>query len=232
MAAAVTGAARVVVAAARFTDTAADWLAEAIRDAAADRDVSIALAGGSTPRLVYQALAERPGLPWPRVRVFFGDERAVPPGDPASNYGMAWESLLSRVPVAAGRVFRMEADRPDLPAAAGDYETLLPARLDVLILGVGRDGHTASIFPNSATLGETERDVVPALAPEPPRQRLTITPRVIERARVTIVLAAGADKAAAVRKALEGPFEPAACPAQLVREGLWVLDDEAAGALG
>lgn len=214
-----------------FADAAAGRLAQAIRARAAEGIVSVALAGGSTPRLVYVALAGRTDVPWKKVRVYFGDERAVPPDAAGSNYGMARESLLSRAPIPDAHVFRMHAEESDLETAAAAYDALLPDRLDVLILGVGADGHTASLFPASAAVRETTRRVVPALARDPPRGRLTITRPVIERARRTIVLATGGEKAAAVREALEGREDPEGCPAQLARDGLWILDVAAAARL-
>ena len=213
-----------------FAATAAGLLARAIAGVPG-RPIAIALAGGTTPRRAYRALAAHRDLPWGSVRVFFGDERAVGPDDEASNYRMARESLLSHVPVLASHVFRMPAERPDREAAAAEYEAVLPDALDVLVLGIGSDGHTASLFPGAPVLRETVRLVRPALGPDPPRERLTITPPVIARARTVIVLASGAEKAAAVKAALEGAYDPRACPAQLARDALWFLDTAAASAL-
>jgi 6-phosphogluconolactonase len=190
--------------------------------------VSVALAGGSTPRRVYADLAAQPNVAWEKVRIFFGDERAVAPEHPDSNYRMARETLLSRVPIPDAQIFRMHAESPDRDAAAVAYAAVLPDRLDLLILGVGSDGHTASLFPGSLAVRETVRTVVPALGPDPPRARLTITRAVIARARQTVVLAAGKDKAAAVRRALKGLDDVEACPAQLARHGVWILDTGAA----
>ncbi|HSK08010.1 MAG TPA: 6-phosphogluconolactonase [Vicinamibacterales bacterium] len=219
-----------VVPAGAFARMAAECIARRLRARAARGTFSLALAGGSTPRAVYAALAAREGVAWETVHVFFGDERGVPPDHAASNYRMAHESLLAHVPVSEGHVFRMPAETEDLEAAARGYEALLPGRLDCLVLGVGADGHTASLFPGSPALRETSRAVVPATGPEA-RQRLTITPPVIRRARRRIVLAAGAGKAAAVRAALAGPGDPVACPARLARPALWILDEAAASGL-
>lgn len=221
----------VIVSAETFAETAADHLAQAIRTRASGGLVSLALAGGSTPQRVYVALAAHSGVPWESVRIFFGDERAVAPDQPGSNYRMAHESLLSRVPIPGPQIFRMQADMEDREAAAVAYAATLPDRLDVLLLGVGSDGHTASLFPRSAAVRETTRTVVPALGPDPPRERLTITRPVIDGARHTIVLVTGAEKAAAVRAALQGPDDPEACPAQLARRGFWILDAAAASGL-
>ena len=185
---------------------------------------TVALAGGSTPRAIYAAMD---GLPWKELDFFFGDERAVPPGDPESNYRMAKETLFGNHPES--RVHRMEADRPDLDRAAEDYAKLLPEAIDVLLLGMGPDGHTASLFPGSAALEERGRNVVAVVGPKPPPRRLTITPPVIEAAREIFVLVRGADKAAALRRAREGSWNPKETPAQLARRGTWIVDR---GALG
>lgn len=228
--------ARVVVApAAGFGEAGARLLAGALRTAAprqgaGDGSVSLALAGGSTPRPVYERLAGAP-VPWEVVDVFFGDERCVPPDDPESNYRMARKALLDRIPVPEDRVHRMACEAGDPDRAAERYARALPDRLDVLVLGIGSDGHTASLFPGAPALGESARRVAAVRAPEPPRRRLTLTPPVLRAARRTFVLAAGRAKAAAVRRALEGPWDPSACPAQLARGGVWILDSEAGASL-
>lgn len=225
----------VVEDASRLAEAAAEWIAAA---AAADIRLrggcALALAGGATPRPVYERLARDPlaaRIDWRRVEVFFGDERAVSPADPASNFRMAAAALLDHVPIPAGRIHRLEADRADLDAAARDYERLLPARLDLLLLGMGPDGHTASLFPGSTALEERTRRVVRATAATPPRTRLTITPLVISAARRVAVLVAGADKAATVARVLEGPPQPRDLPAQLALGGIWFLDRDAAARL-
>lgn len=231
------GPARVVVAGEAFAATAAGVIAERLREAAGTGDairgreaatVSLALAGGSTPRPVYRRLASEPDLPWSRVRIFFGDERRVPPDHPESNYRMAREALLSHLPMPPAAVHRMEGEAADPDVAAREYAERLPETLDLLILGIGSDGHTASLFPGTPTLRESRRLVVPATAPVEPRGRLTITPPVIGAARCVIALGAGSGKATAVVRALEGAWDPSSCPAQLARRGLWVLDEAAA----
>jgi 6-phosphogluconolactonase len=152
--------------------------------------VSIMLAGGSTPRDVYSEIARVPGLPWQNVAIWFGDERAVPSDHPASNHRMAMDTLLAHVPVLPGNVHRMEAERDDLDDAARAYERTLPESIDILLLGVGRDGHTASIFPDAASRDVADRDVVAVHSTAHPHARLTITPRVIRHAATCIVLAA------------------------------------------
>jgi 6-phosphogluconolactonase len=211
---------------------AADWLDLEVSNAIAERgSCTLGLAGGRTPDPVYRELASGSSVDWERVHVFFGDERAVPPDHPDSNYRMVHVALLSRVPIPAAQVHRMEAERSDRDAASREYERLLPPRLDVLLLGMGPDGHTASLFPGSAALDERRRLVVPVLGPKPPAQRLTITPPVIEAARKVAVIATGDDKAAMVARAIEGPFAPRVVPAQLARSGVWFLDQAAAARL-
>jgi 6-phosphogluconolactonase len=211
---------------------AAEWLAEEIRRSAARAGgCALALSGGSTPRPAYERLAAQPALPWDAVDVYFGDERAVPPADPASNYRMAREALIDPLGLPPARVHRMEADDPDRDAAAERYAAILPGALDLLILGMGPDGHTASLFPGSPALRETTRWVVPAKAAVPPLDRLTITPPVIAAARRVAVLVSGAAKAALVREALRGPWQPHRLPAQLARHGVWLMDRAAASSL-
>ena len=221
-----------VVTADRFAETAAEAIAGVLTAALEGGDeASMALAGGSTPRPVYELLARHPELPWRRIRLFFGDERAVPPEDEDSNYRMARETLVEHLPEAPAGVYRIEAEREDLEAAAADYADLLPRRLDLVLLGIGEDGHCASLFPGSPALAERRRRVVPVVGPKPPPRRLTVTPPVITGAGQTLVMAAGAGKAEAVARCLEGPVDPPSCPVQLARRGIWVVDEEAAGAL-
>ena len=211
---------------------AASWIARVLADAAASTGgASLALAGGGTPAPVYRRLATLPGIPWERIEIFFGDERAVPPDHPASNYRMASETLLSLVPIRKERIHRMEGEQPDLDAAARGYEALLPAALDLLLLGVGADGHTVSLFPHAPALAETDRRVVRVTGGEPLVQRLTVTPPVIQAAKSLLVLAAGGEKAEAVARALEGPDAPSVVPAQLARRGTWIIDRAAAALL-
>ncbi len=203
----------------------ASWLAREVSAAVAARGrCALALPGGTSPGAPLAALgagALGASVDWPRVDVYFGDERAVPPDDPESNYRMV------KVPP---RVHRMEAERKDLERAAAEYAGLLPERLDVLLLGMGPDGHTASLFPGSPALSEARR-VVQVVAPKPPPVRLTITPPVIEAAREVAVLATGAGKADMVRRALEGPRAVREVPVQLAARGVWFLDPAAASRL-
>jgi 6-phosphogluconolactonase len=225
----------VIEGAAALADAAAQWIAAAIEADIRERGTcAVALSGGTTPRPVYERLARPPlatRIAWRSVTIFFGDERAVPPADRGSNFGMAKAALLDHVSVPPAQVHRMEAERGDRDAAARDYERLLPARLDLLLLGMGADGHTASLFPGSPALDEQRRRVVAATAAMPPRERLTITPPVIAAARRVAVLVAGADKAATVGRALRGPVRPRELPVQLALGGFWFVDVAAAADL-
>lgn len=227
---AITG--RLVTGPAGFAAAAASRLAALITGAqAGGRSLALVLSGGETPAPVYRQLARLKGPDWRRVDIFFGDERAVPPNDPASNFRMAQENLIGPAGIPPGQVHRMEADDPDPHAAAQRYAALLPGRLDLVLLGIGEDGHTLSLFPGAPALQERNLLVVPVTGPKPPPRRLTLTPAALLRAAGTVVLAAGAGKAPAVAQALEGPYAPADCPAQLAREGLWILDRLAAAGL-
>jgi 6-phosphogluconolactonase len=217
----------------QLAELAAERIAEALKKAIyAGSAASLALAGGTTPRAAYEALAKIPGIDWSKVSVYFGDERAVPPTHPDSNFSMAKAALFDRVAVPARNIHRMLAEDPDQEAAARAYEALLPARISVLVLGIGEDGHTASLFPGSPALNERTRRVVPVIGPKPPPQRLTITPPVIEAAGLCIVLANGAGKAEPVRRALEDPLDIQLTPSALARNGAWLLDTAAAALLG
>jgi 6-phosphogluconolactonase len=230
------GAGRVIVReGAALSQACAEWIARAVTGAITARGrCAIALAGGSSPRPVYAALSAPPlwgAIDWLHVHVYFGDERAVPPDDPVSNYRMACDTLLCRVPIPHTQVHRMEAERADLDAAATGYQRQLPAALDVLLLGMGPDGHTASLFPGSPALEERQRRVVPVVGPKPPSRRLTITAPVIEAAREVAVIATGAEKAAMVLRALEGRGDLADVPVALARRGTWFLDAAASSRL-
>jgi 6-phosphogluconolactonase len=211
---------------------AADRVARSLRAAVLARGrASLALAGGTTPKAIYEALALRDELPWAALDFFFGDERCVPPDHEDSNFRMAHEALLQPRALAAAQIFRMEGERDDRDAAALAYDALLPERLDLLLLGMGPDGHTASLFPGDPALREPARRVLPVFGPKPPPWRLTLTPPAIRAAREVFVFAFGASKAPKVREALEGPDDPASTPIQLARDGVWFLDRAAASLL-
>jgi len=211
---------------------AAGWIADAIRKSVDERNrCALALVGGNSPRGCYERLPAQPRVPWDRVEIYFGDERAVPPDSSDSNYHMAWELFLRHVPITAAQIHRMEVERGDLASVAREYEAILPESLDVLMLGVGVDGHTASLFPHAPSLSERERRVMPVAGGDPLVQRLTITPPVIRSAHRILVIATGAEKAQVVARALEGMDDVAGVPAQLARQGTWILDRAAAGGL-
>jgi 6-phosphogluconolactonase len=226
---------------------AAELVADAARRAAAERGrFVIALAGGTTPRAAYALLAGDASLPWAATHVWFGDERCVPPDDPDSNYRMAREALLARVPVPEAQVLRIEGERaPD--DAAARYDALLAGEaargadagaplFDLVLLGVGADGHTASLFPGTAALDERERRAVAVPPPQalgPHVPRVTLTFGALGSARAVVVLAAGPEKRDAAARALGGG--PDAPPAGRVRgreRTVWLLDAAAGGAPG
>jgi len=216
---------------------AAHWLAEMMAGVLADRgECALALSGGRTPAPVYAALAApdvSSRVNWSRVEVYFADERAVRPDDAESNYRLVRETLLAHVAVPESRVHRMKGESRDLDAAAAAYARELPGTLDVLVLGMGADGHTASLFPGSPALLEHERRVLVVESPNPPTRRLTITPPVIVSARHVLVLVMGREKAPMVARALDGDAEPGDLPAVLARppHGVWFLDPAAAARL-
>lgn len=215
-----------------WAESAAVRVAEALESALGDgARASLVLAGGSTPKPVYRWLAGAEGIAWERVAIFFGDERCVPPDHADSNYRMAREAFLDRLPVSPEQVHRIEGERRDQAAAAADYAAVLPAEPSVLLLGIGVDGHTASLFPGSPALSERTRRVVNVTVPASQPDRITITPPVVGDGREVFVLARGRAKAEAVARALEGPFDPGVCPAQLARRGTWLLDPQAASLL-
>jgi 6-phosphogluconolactonase len=228
--------AKLEIAAVRIADSSevprigAGWIARELEQAIAERGfATLALSGGSSPRRVYEELASLP-IPWERVGIFFGDERCVPPDDPDSNFRMAREALLDRV--RAPHVHRMAADRVDVEAAAAEYARELPEALDAIVLGMGEDGHTASLFPGHDWSHAAGRKVIVVSgAPKPPPRRMSVTPEVIWAARARLVLAPGASKAPQIVRALEGDADPARYPVHLVHGATWLLDQASASGL-
>lgn len=186
---------------------------------------SVMLTGGRSAARLYKAWRDLPVFQqMTGVGFYFGDERCVPPDHAESNYGMAMQNLfLNDVPTGC-TVFRMEADDIDQEAAAQRYANQLPDPIDVLLLGVGEDGHIASLFPRNVALKEFKRWVIPITGPKPPFERLTITPRVITKARSVFVLATGSEKAAILCAALNNPNDIATLPARLTLSGTWLMD--------
>jgi len=198
------------------------------------RGFRLGLLGGRTPAAAYRILGSghaHPVVDWSRVSILFADERVAPPTEPESNYWEVRKLLLEPAGVPPANVHRMKADEQDLEAAARDYDARLIEALDLLVLGVGEDGHTASLFPGSPTVKERVRRVLAVFdSPKPSPRRLTIAPRVIAEARQVLVLASGSGKAQAVAEALkEG--DALQVPARLARERLWYLDEAAAAKL-
>ena len=230
-------------------EAAAARVARRCEMAVADRgECAIALAGGDTPRALYARLASDPlrtRIPWGRVRVFWGDERGVPPTDPRNNFQMAQDSLLTHVPVPHHRIHRMPAEDADGDAAAEAYAALLreylPAapegwpRLDLVLLGLGEDAHTASLFPGAAVLRERRRLVVSYYVPHLEMSRMTLTFPVLNHAAEVLFLVSGAQKAGALNAVLEGPRDPDRVPAQGVQPSpgalAWIVDAAAASEL-
>ncbi len=227
---------------------AAEEVVGAATDAVAQRGrFTIALSGGSTPKGLFNLLATNAltVLPWERMFFFWGDERHVPPTDPDSNYRMAQETMLSKVPVPPGNVFRMAAENPDAEAVAEDYEKTLrkffqldPGQIpvfDLILLGMGPDGHTASLFPGTTGLQEKSRLVIANWVEKMKTSRLTFTLPVLNAARCAAFLVSGTDKAAVLRTVLEEDVPAEQYPAKLVRptDGklIWLIDRAAASEL-
>lgn len=188
---------------------------------------NVILTGGRSAERLYAAWSGVPALrQLTSVRFYFSDERCVPPDHSESNYGMAMRTLFQYGVPADCSVFRIEADDPDHEAAALRYGNVLPNTIDVMLLGVGEDGHIASLFPGSAALHETDRRVVHITGPKPPYDRLTITPQVIAQAKSVFVLATGPTKAAVLGKARQKSADFDALPARLALNSTWLLDAE------
>jgi len=206
---------------------------------------TVALSGGSTPRSLYRLLATRTSLPWDKIYFFFGDERHVPPDNPESNYRMARESLLSKVPIPPENIFRVLAENPDANKAAEAYEQTLRKffdtapgsfpRFDMVLLGMGPDGHTASLFPGTKALQETSRWVVSNWVEKFKTDRLTLTLPVLNNAAVLMFLVSGQDKAGVLKDVLEGNKPGELFPSKLIKplngELIWMVDRAAAAQL-
>ncbi len=210
---------------------------------------SVALSGGSTPKRMFEILADPPlseRVDWSRVHVFWGDERSVPADHEDSNFRMAREALLSRVPIPADHVHRMQAEREDKVAAASDYAHEIarvfgcapdgkPPVFDLVLLGMGPDGHTASLFPETEALGERSRWVVPNFVPKFDTYRMTLSAPFLSNGREILFLVAGADKASVLAEVLEGPRDSQRLPSQLIEPTggslRWFVDRAAGAAL-
>jgi 6-phosphogluconolactonase len=227
---------------------AAEEVIRSATDAVAKRGrFTIALSGGSTPRNLYTLIAANASatLPWDKMFFFWGDERHVPPDSPDSNYRMAKESLLSKVPIPPANIFPVPAENPDAAQVAEVYEQTLRRffavapgefpRFDLILLGMGPDGHTASLFPETAALQEKSRLVVANWVEKLGGSRITFTLPLLNSARCVAFLVSGTDKAAALHEVLEGNAPADKYPSRLVQpsEGklIWFVDRAAASEL-
>ena len=219
---------------------------------------TVALSGGSTPRAMLVLLAAEPffdTVPWSSIYFFWGDERCVPPDHPESNYRMANETLLSKVPVPRENIFRIPAEKPDHAKVAEEYSTTLRhffltgpgavrsataplptlPRFDLVLLGMGADGHTASLFPGTTALSATNQIAVSNYVEKLKTDRITLTAATINNARNVTFVVAGEDKAAALKEVIEGSYQPDLYPSQMIRPAngtlLWLVDQAAAGRL-
>jgi 6-phosphogluconolactonase len=207
---------------------------------------TLALAGGSTPKKLYALLASEPyqgQIDWSRSEIFWSDERCVPPTSEDSNYHLALETLLSKVPLSPSQIHRMPAEAANRDEAALAYTQEIQRvfgtngipSFDLLQLGMGPEAHTASLFPHQASLYEQTRLIIPVTVPKPPPPRLTFTPPLLNAAAHILFLVTGQDKAGALQEVLEGEYNPDEYPAQIIRptqgEVTWMLDPAAASKL-
>jgi 6-phosphogluconolactonase len=225
---------------------AAEEITKSAEEAIAARGwFTIALSGGNTPKPVYRLLAQEPRIDWDRVHVFWGDDRHVPPNHPGSNFGMAMDMLLSKVSIPLDNVHRMRTEKPDAQRVAAEYEWTLRSafdldddewpRFDLVLMGIGADAHTASLFPGSDAVRERSRLAIAPWVSSLGTFRVTLTAPVFNHAALALFLVSGEEKAEALRAVLEGDFQPDRFPAQVVRpeEGklLWLVDRAAARCL-
>jgi 6-phosphogluconolactonase len=224
----------------------AEFFVGAARAAIAERGAfNVVLSGGNTPRAAYELLAGNTlgdRLSWENVFVYFGDERCVPPEDERSNYRMAYDALLGRVPIPESNVFRIRGEI-DPGTAANEYGSLLrteladPPHFDLLLLGLGEDGHTASLFPGTPPDLDDEQGVLvkAVYAQSQAMWRITLTPKVINAAHRVLFAVEGASKARALAAVYDGPIDPVTYPAQIVRPAsgslTWLVDESAASLL-
>lgn len=228
-----------------LSEAAAELMIE-IAQAAIERrgKFSVALSGGSTPRRLYALLAEEPfrdRINWKAVHIFWGDERCVPSDDPRSNARLAHELFLDRVPVAADHLHPILCDQ-DPFRAANAYEAELKAffgqthaAFDLILLGLGENAHTASLFPHSEVLREEERWVAAVYVAEQQMYRVTLTAPLINQAHTVVFLVSGSEKADVFQRVIEAEFNPDELPAQLIKpqngQLIWLVDRAAAASL-
>jgi 6-phosphogluconolactonase len=225
-----------------LSNAAADLFADTARQAVEARGrFTVLLSGGETPRHTYELLARegyRDGIPWEQVHIFWGDERHVPPDDPRSNVRMARGALLDHVPLLAAQIHPVPY-RPSPRESALEYEKLLraffaggPPRFDLVFLGLGTNGHTASLFPGTSVVEEQERWVAEVYVADQDLHRVTLTAPLINEAALVAFIVAGGDKAEVLRNVLEMAPDPRRIPARLIKPVngrlLWLVDLEAA----
>ena len=207
----------------------------------------VAMAGGSTPKALHAMLTAEPfrsQLPWDKMQIFFGDERHVPPDHADSNYRMVNETFVSKTPIKPEQIFRIKAELQDTEKAALDYEQTLRGqfalkpgelpRFDLILQGMGNEGHTLSLFPGTTALRDNGRLVVRTWVGKLYTERITCTAPVANNSAAVLFMIAGADKAPALKAVLEGPFEPEQLPSQLIKPvngNLFFLVDSAAGGM-
>src|SRR5579864_5113114 len=228
---------------------AQEFLQAATSAVAKNHSFTVALAGGSTPKALYSLLATDPvlraQLPWDKMHLYFGDERNVAPDHADSNFRMASEALISKAPLKADQVTRIKGEYQDTEKAAQEYEQALRAsftladgefpRFDLVLLGMGSEGHTLSLFPGTRALHESKRIVVHNWVGKLCAERITLTAAGVNQAAQVLFMVTGADKACALKAVLEGPYEPDQLPAQMIQplngKLQWLVDTAAGGLL-
>ena len=228
---------------------AEEWIASAAAAVQGKGSFNVALSGGSTPRALYSLLVDDPVLrgqvPWDKIHLFFGDERHVGPDHPDSNFHMATAAMISKAPLNEGQVTRIKGENPDAEEAAREYEQALRSyfklqqgeypRFDLLLAGMGNEGHTLSLFPGTKALQPQERIVLRNWVGKLYTNRITLTAPAAYNAALVLFMVTGADKALALKGVLEGPYEPEQLPAQLLEpvhgRVLWLVDAAAVSRL-
>lgn len=207
---------------------AADAIGQEIRSVLSRKNIChLMLTGGKTAERIYKQWAKTAVFPMKNIYFYFGDERCVPPDHADSNYNLMLNTLLAKDVSPGCSILRIEAENPDREAAAKAYEKLIPEEIDVLLLGMGEDGHIASIFPHSSAFYANQRSVIPVKGPKLPFERLTITPKVIANAGEVFLLATGAEKGKVLAEAFQSPEDILSLPVRLVSGGTLLLDDKA-----
>jgi 6-phosphogluconolactonase len=228
---------------------AQEFLQAATSAVTKNQSFTVALAGGSTPKVLYNLLATdavlRAQLPWDKMHLYFGDERNVAPDHADSNFRMATEALVSKAPLKPDQVTRIKGEYKDTEKAAQEYEQALRAsfkladgqfpQFDLVLMGMGNEGHTLSLFPGTKALHETKRLAVRNWVGKLYTERITLTAPVVNHAALVIFMVTGADKALALKAVLEGPYEPEQLPSQMIQPQsgklLWLVDTAAGGML-